>query len=133
MRRFILLLSTLVTLFVLAGFAHAADDEDPADIGYFAMKPSIVSNLVGGPKYIRCDIQLMTEDASLLPRIELHAPALRHHILMLIAGQDGNTLKSRDGKEQLRKAALKSIQTELKALTGKSIVNDLYFTAYYVK
>lgn len=133
MRRINPFLSTLISLFVLAGFVHAAEDEAPLDIGYYALKPSIVSNLVGGPKYIRCDIQLMTEDASLLPRIELHAPALRHHILMLIAGQDGNALKSRDGKEKLRKAALQAIQTELKALTGKSMVNDLYFTAYYVK
>jgi flagellar FliL protein len=118
----------------LAGGALAADQEpEKAQIAYYPLKPSIVTNLSGGPKYIRCDIQLMTKSAMDLPQIELHSPALRHDILMLIAGQDGNQLKSRDGKEDLRKATLASVQERLTTLTGKPIVDDLYFTAYYVK
>jgi len=120
-------------LFGLAVGANAAEEEEPVEIGYYAFKPSIVSNLSGGPKYIRCDIQLMTEQASLIPQIELHAPALRHHILMLIAGQDGKQLKTREGKEGLRQDTLKAIQAQLEELTGETIVKDLYFTAYYVK
>lgn len=111
----------------------AADDERAVDIGYYALKPSLVSNLTGGPKYIRCDIQLMTEQASELPRLELHAPALRHAILMLIAGQNGQSLTTSQGKETLRTAALEAVQGQLEALTGNPIVADLYFTAYYVK
>lgn len=111
----------------------AAAGEDDVDIGYFPLKPSIVSNVTGGPKYIRCDIQLMTEQASEIPSIALHAPALRHAILMLIAGRDGNELATRDGKESLRTAALSAVQDQLKTLAGKPIVKDLYFTAYYVK
>lgn len=115
--------------------AVAADEEEkpPVDVGYFALKPSIVSNLSGGPKYIRCDIQLMTEQAAEIPKIELHSPALRHAILMLIAGQDGKQLQTREGKEGLRKEALQAMQAQLEDLTGQAIVNDLYFTAYYVK
>jgi flagellar FliL protein len=111
----------------------AADEEAAVDIGYYALKPSLVSNLTGGPKYIRCDIQLMTEQAAEIPRLELHAPALRHAILMLIAGQDGQALTTPGGKESLRTAALKAVQDQLEELTGNPIVNDLYFTAYYVK
>ena len=117
--------------FGLTAAAHAGDDE--IDIGYFALKPSIVSNLSGGPKYIRCDIQLMTEQASRLPTIELHSPAVRHSILMLIAGEDGKRLQTREGKEGLRLAALESVQQQLAELTGEPQVADLYFTAYYVK
>ena len=113
---------------------HAAEDEAvEKDIGYFALKPSFVSNLSGGPKYIRCDVQLMTEQASGIPEIELHTPALRHGILMLLGGRDGKQLKTRDGKEELRQAALETVRTQLKELTGKSMVDDLYFTTYYVK
>lgn len=122
-------------LFCLAATspAVAAEEEEPTEIGYYALKPSIVANLTGGPKYIRCDIQLMTEYASLIPKIELHAPALRHQILMMIAGQDGEQLKTRDGKEALRQTALETIQAQMKELTGKTVVSDLFFTAYYVK
>lgn len=123
--------ATLLATIVMATAIPAAAAE--ADIGYYALKPSFVSNLTGGPKYIRCDIQLMTEQASEIPKIALHSPALRHRILMLIGGQDGKQLQTRDGKETLRQAALESIRAELAELTGDGIVNDLYFTAYYVK
>jgi len=127
-------LSILFATLVLAASASAAEEEQaPTEIGYYALKPSFVSNLSGGPKYIRCDIQLMTEQASEIPKIELHTPALRHDILMLIGGQDGNQLKTREGKEDLRQTALASVRSRLEEMTGKAIVNDLYFTAYYVK
>ena len=117
---------------VLTSTAAVAEDEKP-NIGYFPLKPSFVSNLRGGPKYIRCDIQLMTEQAEEIPKIELHAAALRHSILMLLAGQDGKQIKTREGKEELRQAALQSVRAQLEELSGDAIVNDLYFTAYYVK
>lgn len=128
-RTAMLLAATLV-----AGPVTGADDEQPpVEIGYYALTPSIVSNLSGGPKYIRCDVQLMTQHAQTLPQIELHAAALRHAILMLIAGEDGNQLKSREGKEALRSKALESVQGQLKELTGETLVSDLFFTNYYVK
>ena len=128
----------ILALLALSGVfipAVAADEEEkpPVEVGYYKLSPSIVSNLSGGPKYIRCDIQLMTEQAAEIPKIELHSPALRHAILMLIAGQDGRQLQTREGKEGLRKEALQAMQTQLEELTGQAIVSDLYFTAYYVK
>lgn len=133
MRSIVRTLASLLLMAFLGGAANAADEEGAPDIAYFALKPSIVANLTGGPKYIRCDIQLMTEDASQMPKIELHAPALRHDVLMLITGRDGRQLKGRDGKEKLRKEALQAIREHLEALTGKALVDDLYFTAYYVQ
>lgn len=130
---FSMLLLTLVVLTFTVPVTAGDDEETPVEIGYFALKPSIVSNLTGGPRYIRCDIQFMTEQAAEIAQIELHAPALRHAILMLIAGQDGKKLQTRDGKEALRKAALEAAQTQLEELTGNALVSDLYFTAYYVK
>lgn len=126
-------LAFLLALFVIPLSTAVAKEEAEIEIGYYALKPSFVSNLTGGPKYIRCDIQLMTEHASEIPKIEFHTPALRHSILMLIGGRDGNQLKTRDGKEDLRKAALESVRKRLEQLTGDAIVDDLYFTAYYVK
>lgn len=134
MHRYLLALLLTFTVASLPSVASAEDEDMPErEIGYYALKPSIVSNLTGGPKYIRCDIQLMTEYASEIPKIKLHAPALRHTILMLIAGQDGKQLQSREGKESLRKAALEASQEQLKELSGKTLIEDLYFTAYYVK
>jgi flagellar FliL protein len=132
-RRLNALVLLIVIGIVLVSTGAVADEEPPGDVAYFALKPSLVSNLTGGPKYIRCDVQLMTEQASALPQLQLHTPAVRHTLLMLLAGQDGKALKTADGKEALRGAALKAVQAQLEALTGEAIVDDLYFTAYYVK
>ena len=110
-----------------------AEDDEPTEINYIELKPSIVSNLTGGPKYIRCNIQLMTDKPSAVELVELHTPMIRHHILMLIAGENGTILKTRDGKEALRTKALENIQAQLTEATGKPLVKDLFFTAYYVK
>lgn len=128
-------LLALIALLALAPAALAAAEEQapPGEIAYHALKPSIVSNLTGGPRYIRCDIQLMTRQADAMPKLELHEAALRHAILMLIAGQDGQRLKTREGKEDLRQQALASVQAQLQDLAGATIVEDLYFTNYYVK
>lgn len=134
MRRPLRALALLSASITLLGPAWAGDDaEAKKEIGYYALTPSIVSNLSGGPKYIRADVQLMTEHAAELSKIELHSPALRHSILMLIAGQDGKQLLTRDGKESLRKAALEAVRAQLQELAGAPLVDDLYFTAYYVK
>ncbi len=125
-------LSLWVSLLVSPIMA-ASDDESDTAIAYYELKPSFVSNLTGGPKYIRCDIQLMTKRADEIAKIALHSPALRHSILMLLAGQDGKQLMSREGKESLRQEALQSVRTRLEQLSGDAIVDDLYFTAYYVK
>jgi flagellar FliL protein len=131
--RFDSLVMLVVIGMVCMSTGVVADDEPPVNVGYLALEPSLVSNLTGGPKYIRCDVQLMTEQASALPQLQLHTPAVRHTLLMLLAGQDGKALKTADGKEALRGAALKAVQAQLEALTGEAIVDDLYFTAYYVK
>jgi flagellar FliL protein len=130
-------LGTWLVAFVLAitlsGTAAAADEQPPVEIAYYALKPSFVSNLSGGPDYIRCDVQLKTDHASELSKVALHEAALRHAILMLIAGEDGKALQGRAGKERLRKKALAAVQAQLEELAGSPIVSDLYFTNYYVQ
>lgn len=123
----------LLICFLFAGASWAGEEVEPIEISYVELKPSIISNLTGGPKYIRADIQLMTEYASAVEDIKLHMPAIRHTILMLIASEDGKVLKTREGKKALRTKALSEVQSTLKELSGRTLIKDLYFTAYYVK
>jgi flagellar FliL protein len=114
--------------------AEEGDEEKaPAVISYYQIKPSLVANLASGGKYIRCDIQLMTKDEAFLESLTLHGPALRHALLMLLSEQDGKTLKSSDGKEALRKAALGEVKKVLNEATGKEAVEALLFTTFFVQ
>ena len=126
----------MILLACLLGLGHTAlagDDEGESSIAYFSLTPSLVSNLTGGPKYIRADVQIMTRKADRLPELELHAPAIRDALLMLLIGADGKQLLTRDGKEALRTQALEAVRKVLEEKTGDPLAEQLYFTSYYVK
>ncbi len=125
---------SLLLLLQPASPVHAEEEEAAkAPPAYFQLKPSIVSNLNGGPRYLRVDLQILATDADAVPELETHAPALRHEFLMLLTEQDGAALKTPEGKEALRKTAITAFQKIMKEMTGKEAVKDLYFTAFYAR
>ncbi|MCU7922324.1 MAG: flagellar basal body-associated FliL family protein [Candidatus Thiodiazotropha sp. (ex Dulcina madagascariensis)] len=131
----------LVILMLFAPLLPAEDkvagegDEakEPAVISYYQIKPALVANLAAGGKYIRCNIQLMTDDESFLEDLKLHGPAIRHALLLLLSEQDGNSVKTPLGKEALRKKALSEIARLMKKLSGKEGLKALFFTTFFVQ
>jgi len=111
----------------------AEEPPPPPVIHYYQLKPSLVANLSTGGRYVRCDIQLMTHDEAFLEKLRLHDAAIRHTLLLLLADQDGDKIKTPDGKEALRKEAMTQISRLLKELSGKSEVESLFFTTFYVQ
>ncbi len=109
------------------------EPEQPKVISYYQIKPSLVANLASGGRYIRCDIQLMTYDATFLGTLNQHGPAIRHALLMLLSEQDGAKLKTTEGKEALRKQALSEIGKLMQSLEKKSAVEELFFTTFFVQ
>lgn len=130
------LMFLILNLFLSANLSAAegeGEKKEKKQLLYHELPPSLVSNLHTGAKYIRCDIQLMTHDEGYLEEINLHAPALRHELLMLVSDQQGTELKTPKGKEKFRKAALKAVRGVIKELTGKEMIDDLFFTSYFVQ
>ena len=123
----------LLLLILCLPLVAGAEDSAPPQPAYHELSPSLVVNLPKGARYIRCDVQLMTLDAALVGEIELHAPAIRDALLMLLSEQDGAALKNAAGKEQLRQDAIDTIRTLMKELVGKPVVDDLFFTAFFVQ
>lgn len=111
----------------------AADEGERKVLHYYELKPSVVANVKNGAQYMRADIQLMTRDAQHLQEIEHHAPALRHELFLLISDQEGSALKGLQGKETFRQDALKALQQVMLQLAGNEMVEDLYFTSFFVQ
>ena len=135
MRLFSLLLlsaALLVSVSVPAA-SEAKEEKRKAPPLYYKLSPSLIANVHGKASYVRCSVQLMTRDEDHLERITHHTPALRHELLLLLGDQDGQKLKAPKGKEKLRKAALKGVRKTMKSITGDPMVEDLYFTSYFVQ
>lgn len=128
------------TLFLFLPMAMVAQAEEKKDEEkerlppvYYQLTPSIVSNLTGGPRFLRCDVQIQAVDQEAVIELETHAPALRHEFLLVLTAHDGKALKTAAGKEKLRKDAIVALQKTMKEMTGKDLVKDLFFTSFYVR
>ena len=133
MMRFISLL--LLAFSVLcSGFAFAEEEEkEKKKIAYFSLKPSLIANVHGKARYARFDVQLMTEDEANIPDLQLHAPAIRHELLLLLGDQKGEDLQNPKGKEKFRQTALSAVGKVVKEQTGTNSVKDLFFTSFFVQ
>lgn len=123
----------LLLLFSITVAVAEESEDGPVTTSYHEIKPSLVANLAGGGKYIRTDIQLMTMDSGFKENLELHDPAIRHTLLLLLSEQDGKTIKTSEGKESLRKQALAAVSQLMKDLSGKDSLQDLFFTTFFVQ
>lgn len=120
--------------FIQAGVVAKAEEEPVRQPPvYYQLTPSIVSNLTGGPRFLRCDVQILATDQEAVTELETHAPALRHEFLMLLTNHDGKALKTSEGKEKLRTEAVTAFNRILKEMTGKEPVKDLFFSSFYVR
>ncbi len=130
-------LPLLLLLFSHPGSGMAADEEETGEgktrAAYFSLSPSLITNVQDGADYARCEIELMTLDEKNLEDIQLHAPAIRHELLLLLGDQKGSALKTPSGKERFRKQALKAAARVMKEQTGNPSVDDLFFTSYFVE
>jgi flagellar FliL protein len=130
--RFFITLVLLCTV-IPANAEEGEAEEEKKQLAYFSLDPSLITNIKGGADYIRCDVQLMTKDETNLVDIELHAPIIRHELLLLLGDQQGAEINTPEGKEALRQRALEVVSTVVLAETGKNSVHDLYFTSFFVQ
>lgn len=128
----LILFMILSTLLVLPCQTFAEEDE-PKEVAYFALKPSFVVNIKDGARFVRTDIQVMTRDKEQLESIQLHAPALRHELLLLLSEQKGKVIKTPKGQEEFRKKALESLQGVIEEQSGIASIDDLFFTSFFVQ
>jgi flagellar FliL protein len=93
---------------------------------YLALKPNFTVNydVNGRQRFLQAELTLMYRDATLEKTLELHMPAIRNGLVLLLSSQVFEELQTADGKEKLRAAALKTVQDiitkEASALAEKS-------------
>jgi flagellar FliL protein len=119
----------------VAGKAAATPPPAPDGTQYHALSPALVSNVQGEgkPRFLRCEIQLMTRQPGAVEQLERHGAPLRHTLLLLFAEQDAKSLTTPAGKDALRTAALEAVRGVLQDKVGQPLVDDLYFTSFYVQ
>ncbi len=96
--------------------AKASESGEPAmPIIYLALKPNFTVNydVNGRQRFLQAELTVMYRDEAVLKILELHMPAVRNGLVLLLSSQTFDDLQTVEGKEKLRTAALKIVQNIL--------------------
>jgi flagellar FliL protein len=101
---------------------------------YHGFDPDIVTNYVtDGQKslgYVRVTMELMIKDEKLLEIVEHHEPLILDAIVNVFGKEMDTTIKSLQGREEVRMKILQRVNELLKKETGSELVQDVLFTKY---
>lgn len=120
----------LMPLLLLLSFSAPANETAPSPI-YYAIDPAFVVNIQDGsrPRFMQVKVQVMTYDNNIATQLGNHLPAVRHGLIMLLAHQSGDTMRSAVEREQVRSEAQTVLQQTLAEVSGlQSGVEAVYFT-----
>ena len=111
------------------------EEEIPATPYYFSLDPAFVVNFTGKSraKFLQVNIDGMTRDGQIKEDITTHLPQIRSHIILLLSSKTYEDLNTPEGKEDLRKEILAVIKKILRKETGKSEIEDVYFTSFVMQ
>ncbi len=132
LRLLLLSLLTVGTAFA-EGHGEGAGDKSKAAGEYMAITPALITNY-GGPgpiHFLKAEITLrLDKNADASDIVTHHMPRIRHELIMLLTRQTEENLESMEGKEQLRRDALTTVQKLLESESGKKCVEDVLFTNF---
>ncbi len=125
----LVLISVGATFFIVSkmmGSKNASADEEGSESSetsesvesvvapaiYYPLKPNFTVNydVNGRQRFLQAELTLMYRDPAVLKTLELHMPAVRNGLVLLLSNQVFEELQTAEGKEKLRAAALQTIQ-----------------------
>lgn len=119
----------LIGAVLLAVPAFAQEVPAGGSATYIPLAPAFVVNYggVGRLKYLKAEISVRVNDSESGNAVRHHMPLIRNNLVMLFSRQSEEDVKTQEGKERLRQAALAEINALITAEDGKSGVVDLFF------
>lgn len=124
-------LTLLLALFALLLSTTSLHAKEQAPI-YHAIEPAFIVNIreeSPRPRFMQVKIQVMSYDRAVISRLENNLPAVRHAMIMLLANQQGETMRNTQQREQVRAEALTTLQQTLAEVAGvREGLEALYFT-----
>ena len=122
-----------------ADAATAVEEEAPTvvptEVHYYNIQPEFVVNFKGKSKlkFLMIEMAAATTDEKATAVIDDHTPELRNNLLMLLAEQDAEVLKTSEGKEALREQSHTIIEELVTRHYGPGRVAEVFFTRFVMQ
>jgi flagellar FliL protein len=112
------------------------DKEDKSSaVVYLPLDPPFVVNFQNPQeaRFLQVNMEVMARDAQVVEDVKKHMPAIRNSLVMLLSSQTQQALATPEGKEKIRGESLAAVQKILQEHTGKTGVEQVYFTGFVMQ
>jgi len=115
--------------------AHVEEEKPKMPPVYKSIEPAFVVNIddAGMVRFLQVQVDLMSHDQLVIDSVDKYLPRIRGDLLMLFTTVQMETVRSPEGRLQLQKQALDTVNKVLKEESGKAGIEALYFTKLVVQ
>lgn len=110
-------------------------EREPIKTVYYELSKPLVVNFPQGSsvRLVKITISLSAEDETTIGVIKKNEPMLMNNLLMLISGQNTDSLKTHDGKVALRDAIYEDVATTLEKMSPGAEIKEVFFTTFIMQ
>lgn len=113
--------------------AVAAATADRAEKPVFLDLDSFTVNLEGGDRLLYVGVTLQLGNEPTQEFLRSHLPQVRNRLLMVLSGQDADTLITSDGKQKLAESLRTSLLKQFAGAHPALLVDKVLFTQFIVQ
>ena len=105
------------------------------DATYIDLKPAFTVNLAPQDPvgFLQISMQILTFDDDVAEELEKHKPLIRNNLVVLFGKQSSADLRAPEGKEQLQKSALETVQSVINKHGSGGEVDNVFFTSFVMQ
>ena len=102
---------------------------------YVDLKPAFTVNLAPDDSvgFLQISLQVLTYSDDVAAELEKHKPLIRNNLVLLFARQKSIDLRALEGKENLQKAALETLQSVIDKYGSGGEIDNVFFTSFVMQ
>ncbi|MDB4224379.1 flagellar basal body-associated FliL family protein [Granulosicoccus sp.] len=114
----------------MAAATAVAAEPLPVEVFYHNVQPEFVVNFPGNAKtqFLMIEMVVATHDQEVIAILKEHDPELRNSLLMMLAEEKSEPLKTAEGKQLLREKALAKIDEMVGTHYKSDVIKDVFIT-----
>ncbi|WP_116474224.1 flagellar basal body-associated protein FliL [Zobellella maritima] len=86
-----------------------------------------------GPRLLYTGLTLLVGNSDTEAQLASHMPQVRNRLLLLLSGQQADTLTSASGKQQLAQSILEQLRRPMTDAQPELLIDDVLFTEFIVQ
>jgi len=102
---------------------------------YYDLKPPFVVNYSwkGRQRYVQISLAVMTRKPAVVEALQKHMPLVRNNLVQIFGAQNFEGLRTPEGKEMMREAAMEDLQKILIDEMGEEGIEKVLFTNFVMQ